>query len=82
MEELQRELCCNWWADLLHLGGAGKRGGEGAGEIKGQSSITARALWCPGDPHQSPGATAPLKLLGLALGTDVVPVMGTGDENR
>lgn len=76
MEELQRELCCNWWADLLRLGGAGREVG------KGQEKSRVRALRCPGDPHQPPGAAAPLKLLGLALGIDVDPVVGTGDENR
>lgn len=71
----------NWWGDLLQLGSAGG-GGEGAGDIEGQSGTVVGALQCPGDPHHPTGAAAPLKLLGLALGTDVVPVLGTGDENQ
>lgn len=71
----------NCWGDLLHPGGAGGDG-EGAGEIKGGSSTAVGALQCPGDPHQLAGAAVPLKVLGLVLGTEVVPVMGTADENR
>lgn len=40
------------------------------------------ALQCPGDPGQLADAAVPLKPVTLALGTGVVPVMGTSDENR
>lgn len=65
---------------LLHLGGAGEDG-EGAGEVKGQSGIWQGHGGTPGGPQQPTGAAVPLKLLRLVLGTDTVPVMGTGEEN-